>query len=164
MSWKNEKIGSWVSFPTLQNATPFWPWDNPADPASCSGVVVKDVANCWASTIGDAIAQKDIDLIFGTQDEALKFVSLKSRLADYLQGAGSAMNPWPNEPPQFYESDAEALVSDWDATVCDMYTVLKASDLISSKYGRLKHEQPIGRGESAAEAGKLERGRFKAGT
>jgi hypothetical protein len=162
MSGKNEKSGYWVSFPTLQNATPFWPWDNPANPANCAGVVVKDVANCWASTKGDAIAQRDIDLIFNSQAEALNFVSLKSRLADYFQGAGSAMNPWPNEPAQFCESDAEALISDWDATVSDMYTVLKASDLIGSKYGRLKHEQPIGRGESAA--GKLERDRFKSGT
>jgi hypothetical protein len=84
---------------------------------------------------------------------------------DYLFGAGSAINPLHHENADFYESDLEALVSDWDATISDMYTVLRAADFVkNSKYGQSKDDQPIERGEREANSGEIERQRSKAAT
>jgi hypothetical protein len=140
-------------------------WDNPANPYHCAGSIVRGLSECWAGKASDPIAQQDVDLVFGSGSGDLTIVSLKDRVRDYLYGAGSAMNPWPHENAHFYESDLEAMYSDWNATVSDMYTVLKAADFVkSSKYGQLKHDEPIGRREPEAESGNLARDRFKATT
>jgi hypothetical protein len=133
-------------------------WHNPANPYHCAGSIVRCLSECWAGKTSDPIAQQDIDLIFGGQSGGLTVVSLKDQLRDYLYGAGSAMNPWPNEAPQFYQSDLEAMSSDWSTTVSDMQTVLKAADLVKIlKCGQLNHDEPIGRGEREAESGRPER-------
>jgi hypothetical protein len=134
--------------------------------ASCSRTVTNDMANCWYGHLDPFVRQDLAHLVCDVCDQQtinqyrpIALDSLRSRIADYFHGAGLVINPLPQEPAQFYESDVEAMRSDWDNVLVDAYSVLKAADIMKSIY-----EQPIGRTEPAIEAGNTERTGLKAST
>lgn len=158
MTSQKRKRGIYQSIPAVS-----WIWENPANPADCVRSVYEGLADCWARKPELSVADSCSDFVVTDQSGKFYFFELKHRLADYLHGAGTAMNPLPYESAHFFESDLEAMASDWDAAISDMYAVLKAADSIKN-YGHLKHDQPAGRREQKGESGKLERERSKAVT
>jgi hypothetical protein len=161
MPEKNVKRGFSLSAPVKRYASYLdLNWNGSTDVVGCATAIVKDIDHCWVNRSTGPVPQRDVDLFFHGPT-GITPVSLKSSMADYLRGAGSAMNPFPQEDAQFCESDLEAMVADWGATLSDMDTVFKALDGVIEKYGQREHEQSDGWTEPT-EFGRLERDRSKA--
>jgi hypothetical protein len=127
------------------------------DSFACSHAIVNDIVNTWAilelayPTTRQDITRQDMGTFSAERLGGYTFLSFKNAIADYLQGAGLALNPLPQEQAQFFETDHAALLADWQAAFADMSAVCKANDAVKSwMHERAKNEQPVRRSDPAA--------------
>jgi hypothetical protein len=148
------KMRKWTTSdaPVPANKHTYLIWNGSDNSVACTQAIATDIARAWATQERiDPIAQQDLMAFSAEHAGKNAFVSFKSALADYLHGAGMALNPLAQEQAHFYETDDAALLADWQNVVTDMYVVCTANDSIKNwMHERAKNEQPARRSESTA--------------
>jgi hypothetical protein len=90
-----------------------------------STYLCREIAKKWAT---DWYAPVDASTLQDLYSQGLKWsneapATIRDTFHDYLTGAGIVINPFPSDTAHFYQSDLQALNSDWEAVRYDIESV-----------------------------------------